>query len=328
MASIWNAALALSFALTTTGALAMSHPVTLAVGGDTLHGTLELPENLKAAVPVALLISGSGPTDRDGNSAVLPGANNGLKELAIQLAAYGVASVRYDKRGVGASQALAASVMADSAAAFNAEVSDAAAWIKQLKGDKRFAGVAVLGHSQGSLTGMLAMQTEPAAAFVSLEGAGESIYQTLKRQSALQLPADLMAKVQFVIDELRAGRTVGTLPAEVQAVPAIAGTFAPVNQAYLIEWMKHDPAAVLARVPAPALIVYGTHDDRLTPADRDNLVKAKPDVQAATIAGMAHTLKKAEMTQESQIKAYTDPSVPLAEGLADAVAAFLKASIK
>lgn len=72
----------------------------------TLYGTLELPKS-KPPFPVVLIIAGSGPTDRDGNSTarpapnVPPGPNNSLKLLAGGLAAQGIASLRYDKRGIG-----------------------------------------------------------------------------------------------------------------------------------------------------------------------------------------------------------------------------------
>src|SRR5881394_2701711 len=65
-----------------------------------LCGTLLLPQS-KKRVPVVLIISGSGPTDRDGNSPLLKGPDNSLKLLAEGLAANGIASLRYDKRGIG-----------------------------------------------------------------------------------------------------------------------------------------------------------------------------------------------------------------------------------
>ncbi len=91
------------FALTLTltgSALGASTPTTLTVGTLTLHGTLETPD-ASAPWPAVLIVAGSGPTDRDGNSAGLPGANDSLKQLALGLAKQGIASVRYDKRGIG-----------------------------------------------------------------------------------------------------------------------------------------------------------------------------------------------------------------------------------
>ena len=57
----------------------------------------------ESGYPVVLIIPGSGPTDMDGNSAALPGKNNSLKYLAEGLAGKGIASLRYDKRGIASS---------------------------------------------------------------------------------------------------------------------------------------------------------------------------------------------------------------------------------
>src|ERR1700736_314589 len=75
----------------------------VAPGDNALHSTLLLPQESDKVMPVVLLLSGSGPTDRNGNSPMLPGKNNSLLMLAEGLAENGIASLRYDKRGVGES---------------------------------------------------------------------------------------------------------------------------------------------------------------------------------------------------------------------------------
>ena len=132
----------------------------------TLHGTLLAPES-KKPVPVVLIISGSGPTDRDGNSAILPGKNDSLKMLAEGLAAKGIASLRYDKRGIGES---AGAMTAEKDLRFETYIDDAAAWAAKLKKDPRFSRVVIAGHSEGSLIGMVAAQKGAAAAYVSIAG--------------------------------------------------------------------------------------------------------------------------------------------------------------
>lgn len=116
-------------------------PAELKTSGGTVHGTLLVPESTKP-VPVVLLIAGSGPTDRNGNSIALPGANNSLKMLAEGLAAKGIASLRFDKRGIGESKAAGA---AEKDLRFDMYVDDAAAWAEQLKKDHRFSSVTIAG---------------------------------------------------------------------------------------------------------------------------------------------------------------------------------------
>lgn len=88
--------LALGFA-TQVRAEFLKSSITLGEGANTLYGSLLIPGH-KVKPPVILLISGSGPTDRDGNSSALQGKNDSLKMLAEELAIAGFASVRYDKR--------------------------------------------------------------------------------------------------------------------------------------------------------------------------------------------------------------------------------------
>ena len=78
----------------------IAEPLTVETPTGRLYGTLDWPPST-SAVPVVLIIAGSGPTDRNGNSPLLKGPNNSLKQLSDGLAAQGIASVRYDKRGVG-----------------------------------------------------------------------------------------------------------------------------------------------------------------------------------------------------------------------------------
>jgi hypothetical protein len=142
-------------------------PVELIVPGGTLHGSLMLPATTQPA-PVALLIAGSGPTDRDGNNPA-GGNNDSLKRLAIGLAERGIASLRYDKRGVAASRAVAPR---EEQLSVEAYVADAVAWGQLLKADPRFSQLILLGHSEGALIAALAAADAGADALVSVAGIG------------------------------------------------------------------------------------------------------------------------------------------------------------
>ena len=156
----------------------------VAVPGGVLRGTLELPAG-RGPWPVVLLIAGSGPTDRNGNSPLLAGTNNSLKYLAQALAARGIASARYDKRGIAASNGF---TIREADLRFDDYVNDAAAWLRALKADHRFTSVTVAGHSEGSLVGMLAAARAGADAFVSIAGAGRPIAEMLARAAGAPAP--------------------------------------------------------------------------------------------------------------------------------------------
>src|SRR5882762_7825034 len=117
-----------------------------------LSGTLLVPES-KSPVPIALIIAGSGPTDVDGNNPVMK--NNSLKLLAEGLAAAKIATLRYDKRGVGKSKAAG---LKESELRFDGYIADAGEWVGLLKRNKAYGKLVVIGHSEGSLIGMVVAQ--------------------------------------------------------------------------------------------------------------------------------------------------------------------------
>lgn len=302
-------------------ALAASGVVTLQTSSGTLYGTLELPET-SGPYPAALILPGSGPTDRDGNSAALPGKNDSLKLLAEGLAERGMASLRIDKRGIGASAAAGAS---EAELRFDSYVTDAVAWLERLQSDDRFSKVAVIGHSEGSLIGMLAAERAGASAFVSIAGVGEPATDTLRRQLGAQLPANLMQGVEQVLKSLEAGQTMNPLPENVAAIPGSQALFRPSVQPYLISWFRYDPGEIIARLKMPVLIVQGSQDLQVQVADAQRLVQADPQARLELIDGMNHILKDAPSDPQGNLATYSDPGLPLADGLVDAVASFLKA---
>jgi hypothetical protein len=160
----------LSLVLILPDALAAEENIALATRTGSLHGTLSLA-NPPAPGPVVLLIAGSGPTDRDGNSSLLPGRNDHLKLLAEALGSRGISSLRYDKRGVAQSVAAAGR---ENDLRFETYVDDAVAWAERIKNDSRFSSLTIIGHSEGSLIGMIATQRVTAAGFVSLAGPGRA----------------------------------------------------------------------------------------------------------------------------------------------------------
>lgn len=148
--------------------------VVLNTSTGALKGKMVTP-NQESGYPVVLIIPGSGPTDMDGNSAALPGKNNSLKYLAEGLAGKGIASLRYDKRGIASS---ASAGKDEYSMRFEDGIKDARGWIDYLSRDKRISGIYVLGHSEGALVGMAASVDNPKVkGYISVAGAGRPAYE-------------------------------------------------------------------------------------------------------------------------------------------------------
>ncbi|MBC9911941.1 serine aminopeptidase domain-containing protein [Chitinophaga varians] len=283
----------------------------LTTADATIHGTLTLPVS-NGPVPVVLLIAGSGPTDRDGNN------NMGLKTnvykmLAETLQAAGIACVRYDKRGVGAS----ATGKPETDISFEGTVNDAAGFINMLKADKRFSRVIVAGHSEGSMIGMLAIQRSPADQFISIAGAGEPIDVILERQLNAQSPP-LAAKAKSMLDSLKQGHTV------VNTEPALQGLFYPAVQPYIMSWVKYDPEKEIGKLKIPILIIQGNTDAQVSVNDAQHLKQGAPAAQLKIIDQMNHVLKVAPASGGINDITYADPTKPLSAALVKDVESFIK----
>jgi pimeloyl-ACP methyl ester carboxylesterase len=283
------------------------------VNGGTLHGTLEVPSG-EPPCPAAVIISGSGPTDRDGNNPLTRGKNNSLKLLAESLASNGIASLRYDKRGVGAS---APAMTKEEDLRFETYIDDAVMWGKELQRDKRFTYVAIIGHSEGSLIGLAACQKMGAKAFVSIAGTGIPASELLLSQLKPKLPIDLFDDAETIIDSLNHGKMVDPVP------PTLNPLFRKSVQPYLISWFRYDPAKEIAKLKIPILIMHGSTDIQM---DLDNarvLAKSNRLAKLVTINGMNHILKKVSGNLQKQISSYGDPSLPIAEELVEEITAFM-----
>src|SRR6266699_2306786 len=169
----------------------------------TLHGTFDLP-NGTAPCPVVVIIAGSGPTDRDGNQALMK--NDSLKLLGQALATRGIAALRYDKRGIAES---AAAAPREEDLRFEAYPADVAQWVSWLRQHPRFLRV--------SLIGMLAAKQTKVDAFVSLAGSSRTASALIRDQLNTKLAPALKAKSGEILDELVAGRTVTEVPKELTA---------------------------------------------------------------------------------------------------------------
>lgn len=290
-------------------------PVTLKIAAGTLHGTLELPSS-KAPFPVALIIAGSGPTDHDGNDKQLGLDTDCYKLLAEALAQNGIASLRYDKRGAGEDMLLA---LPEDKLRFETYIDDAVAWGRQLRADRRFSTLTIIGHSEGSLIGMIAAREIFADAYVSIAGAGQPIQEVLRTQLKPKLPPDLYRQAERIIHSLEQGKTVAQVPA------SLAALFRPSVQPYLISWFKYDPAKEIAQLRTPVLIVQGERDLQVQVADAEDLKKADSTARLVLIPDMNHVFKDVGSGQEANMAAYFNPKLPIDPKLSASIAGFIHA---
>ena len=283
--------------------------VSLKIVSGSLHGTLTTPIPFKKGT-VALIIAGSGPTDRNGNNVAME--NNSLKNLAHDLAKNGIATLRYDKRGIAASQQ---ALTREEDLRFEDLVEDAKGWIFQLKKDKKYKRIVVIGHSEGSLIGMLA--AKEADQFISLAGAGKSADLILKEQ--LNNQPQMLKDVAFpIIDSLKVGKTVDKIN------PLLQSLFTKSVQPYLISWFKYDPAQELKKLNKPTLLIQGDKDIQVGVEDAKLLAQVVPSAKLVIINKMNHIFKIIEGDKKENMASYKDPNLSNAMQLTEEITAFIQ----
>lgn len=269
--------------------------------------------------PVILIIPGSGPTDRDGNSPLGIRAAP-YRLLAEGLAEQGVSSVRIDKRGMFGSQGAVPDADAVTIADY---VRDTAAWVAAIREQTGTECVWLLGHSEGGLVALAAAaRVDHLCGLILVAAAGRPLGEVLKEQlRANPANAPVLESANQAIDELSAGRRVDaeSLP------PALAPLFNPALQGFLISAFALDPAELAGRTRLPMLIVQGERDLQVSVADAERLKQAAPHATLVIVPDANHVLKQVSSDdREANAATYTAADLPLAPGVVDAVIGFVK----
>tara|TARA_R110002124_G_scaffold1527_3_gene9184 strand:+ start:2626 stop:3558 length:933 start_codon:yes stop_codon:yes gene_type:complete len=304
--------LALAATLLTTGPVETA--VTLPAGPAPLHGSLLVPEGAVSAV--AVILPGSGPTDRDGNSPQFGISAQPYRLLAQGLADRGIATVRIDKRGIGES---AAAAPAEADLRITAYIEDARAWAAEAAARTGQPCAWLIGHSEGALIAVAAADghEDSICGLVLLSGAGRPAGVILREQLGPQLPEPMKTQAFHALSELEAGRTVSDTP------PALAALFRPSVQPYLISWLALDPTALIAAWDGPVMIGQGTTDIQVGVVDAEAMAAAQPDARLVLWDGVNHVLKTAPADRAGNVATYADPNLPLAPGVVEDVADYI-----
>lgn len=275
-----------------------------------INGSLMVPPGTEEP-PLVILIAGSGPTDRNGNQSFMK--NDSFKKLAQALGEKGIASFRYDKRSLS----LQKLGISEEDIRFDDFVTDAASILEYFNKREGFGKIIIIGHSQGSLIGMLAAK-DNADAFISLAGAGRPIDSIIVEQIGQQMPG-LKENARQGFSELR--QTGGSSSYN----PMLGAIFRPSVQSFLLSWMRFDPAVEIANLEMPILLINGTNDFQTSVSEAELLKKAKPAAELVLIENMNHVLKEIESTDTlTNSKSYNEPQLPLHPELVPTIVGFIK----
>jgi pimeloyl-ACP methyl ester carboxylesterase len=303
--------------------------------GFSLAATIVVPDG-EGPFPGVVLVSGSGPQDRDESIA----GHKPFLVLADGLARAGIASLRYDDRGVGGSGGrFETATTADLAA-------DAAAAVTAFASRPEIDRVGIVGHSEGGLIGPLVATGPTSLDFVvSLAGPGLPGRDVLLRQAEDQMRAEgfspevLDWRLGWTADVLElaasdrtdaeakrgisavVGAAIGDAPAGAGVGPGDTVDGLPVNvlaETFASPWMRwflrHDPAPVLEQVQVPVLVVVGELDLQVSASENIPAIEAalagNPDATVVEVAELNHLFQHAETGAVSEYDDITETFAP------------------
>ena len=269
--------------------------------GIQLPGTLSFT---KEKSPLVIWIHGSGGVDRNGNTPQY------IKQFRDAVNQENIAFFSYDKRTANVNN----TVILKDGVLFNDFVSDAKKVVNHFKNDKRFTEIILVGHSQGSLVAMLALND--VSKYISIAGAGETIDKTLIKQVTKQNEY-FGGLTEKYLKELKETGQVKNVD------PNLMSLFAPQNQPFLSSWIALNPLEEIKKVKIPTLIINGNKDIQVQVTDAENLKKAKSNATLVIIDNMNHVLKDI-LKDEDNIKSYSSADFPISKELIKTVVTFVK----
>ena len=298
---------------------AHSREVSVECEWGAISATLAEPE--EGSDTAILIVAGSGPTDRYGNSAGM--TTYAYKMLSDALVGEGFAVMSYDKRGVALSPIAAEDVPL---LLLDDYIADAERCVEFLR-QEGYRRVVMAGHSEG---GSIALAVA-AEGRVTLDGVvllcvpGYPMDKILARQLSAQLIPQymgLMVKAEKILRRLSAGEMV----AEEEVPQELMSLFHPMVQRFLINSMSYDPQQLIARCTLPIIVISGGRDIQVSVDNGEALCDAQPAARHVIFEDMTHVLKTSDTSDriEQIMTIYANGNLPITEGLADTVAKFIK----
>lgn len=281
--------------------------IPMAIGS--VYGTLLSPDH-QLKPHLIILIPGSGPTDRNGNQGML--VNNSLKFLAEALSKNGLATYRFDQSVISQSKL---PEFKEENYTFTGLVEEVKILIKYFKETAKYDKIILAGHSQGSLVGMLAAQNN-ADAFISLNGAGQSIDRVLYDQLMQQVP-QLEESFTNNLEQMKTGEPLTDVN------PMLASVFRPSVQPFLHDWMQYNPQEVLSKLKIPCLVIGGTKDIQVNEKEASIMVEKAPLAQMLIIENMNHIFKEIKGEDLENQMSYMNKELPVMQQLVTEIIGFI-----
>ena len=290
--------------------------ISIPVRGGNLEGTLTFPKVHDNKDPVAIIIAGSGPTNRNGNTPLINMKINNLKDIVYHLANNGILSIRFDKRGVGESSNLV-DKKTPPFSQYRNDIINIIDYIKRNLG-RREEQIFLIGHSEGStLAIMTAEKVNNLAGLVLLAGPGFKQETLLKNQLARQ------NKILYENDKIESEdiliRALDDLIIAIENeqefnineynIPEqYRNVYLSLNnqREFSKEWLKTDPASILSNLHTPTCIIQGSNDQQVSKEDAEKLSKAVNDEieDYHYIEGVNHLLFKEQNQVDEEVLRY------------------------
>jgi pimeloyl-ACP methyl ester carboxylesterase len=268
---------------------------------------IQLPGTLSYSAensPLIIWVHGSGSVDRYGNQPQY------IQQFRTAVNKEKIAFFSYDKRTANPNNR----AFLKEGVLFNDFILDVKEVVNHFKNDTRFNSITLVGHSQGSLTAMMALKNVDN--YISIAGAGVTIDKILIKQLRAQsLEYANIAKAHF--KELK---ETGSIK---EVNPNLMAIFAKPNQEFWSSWIAVDPIKALKKITIPTLIINGDKDIQVGVENASKLKAAKPNASYAIIQNMNHILKDIEKEADN-IKSYNSPEFPVSKQLIETIVSFVK----
>ncbi|TYQ15811.1 UNVERIFIED_CONTAM: hypothetical protein Cloal_2301 [Acetivibrio alkalicellulosi] len=285
--------------------------VKIKVDGGYIYGNI-LNASRSKNDTIVIITAGSGPTDRDGNTPILQGRNDSLKQLAYGLKDKGISSLRYDQRPSGKTY----ESLDNKNIEFDHLVDDLVECIRYIKEKEKYKNIYLIGHSQGTLISILAAQQESVDGVIAIAGTLRTIDKIFIEQFENQ-GYDNADIVREQFEALEEGREIETDD------PWINSIFSGVNGQFLRRWMEYDPVMEIKKLDTPLQLIFGTSDIQVKPVEINFLGDIIENSNYKILEDMNHVLKVSPEDQKENLKRYYDPAYPLHPDLVGSIIEFI-----